>query len=78
MSVVSPKTVAAREEVERIFTRHAVGQMSMAEAVHAVWRIVNDLTATYDEGYNHGYRACEEEHSTVRQQQSEPPYKELP
>lgn len=77
MSVVSPKTLTAREEVERVLTRQAVGQLSMSEAVHALWRIINDLTGNYDEGYNHGYRAREEEYAAAIQRQHEPNYKEL-
>ena len=61
MSTVSPKTVAARAEIERILTRLTVNLISMFEAKHQLWKLLNDLTDKYDEGYNHGWKAHEEE-----------------
>lgn len=74
MAVVSPQTLKARDEVSQILVRHAVGQLSMAEAEHALWRVINHLTDRYDEGYNHGYRAAEESHALIDQKKKEPPY----
>lgn len=77
MSVVSPKTLKAREEVSSILVQHCVGKLTMSEAEHALWRVVNHLTDTYDEGYNAGYRAAEEAVGMREQRKLEPPYREL-
>ena len=77
MSIVSPRTLKAREEISSILVRYTSIQITMAEAEHALWRVVNDLTGTYDEGYNHGYRAAEEAYGANLQQRREPKYPEV-
>lgn len=77
MSVVSPKTTKARDAIESVLTKLTVNLISMAEAKHELWRLLNGLTDRYDEGYNHGWRACEEEILGAKQRKDEPPYKEL-
>lgn len=58
--MVSEKTVAAREQVETILVRHSVGRLSLARTIHEVWKVINTLQFSYDEGYTAGYRASEE------------------
>ena len=77
MSVVSPKTLKAREEASAILIRHAVGKLTVAEAEHALWRVMNNLTDNYDQGYNAGYRAAEEAHAMTEQQRREPAFEEV-
>lgn len=58
---ISPKTQAARDAVTSVLVRMGVNEITMAEAEHALWRMINELDADYDEGYNAGFCAAEEE-----------------
>jgi hypothetical protein len=58
---VSPKTLGGRARASDILVLLTAGKLSLFEAEHALWRVINDLTDNYDEGYNHGYRAGEED-----------------
>lgn len=77
MSVVSPKTLRARSEVSAILIRHSCNMLTLAEAEHALWQIVNGLTDSYDEGYNAGFRAHEERAALNEQATREPEFREV-
>lgn len=75
--VVSPKTLTARERVSLILVRHSCGHLTLSEAEHELWRVVNGLTDNYDEGYTAGFRAAEEKEMEKEQKKREPKYPEL-
>lgn len=75
--MISEKTLAARANASAVLVRFSVAQLTLAEAEHQLWKIINGLTDNYDQGYTAGYRAREEGAAQAEQQRREPRYDEL-